>query len=94
MGLDPSIDKNLCDVHVQMGPDKLGLRQDTATESVVTNFSVPSYLLVEGHVSWLRTVHPLLTLNSFSKWFLPLEKRKTLSSIMDGHQKRGMCCSG
>ena len=30
-------------------------------------------------------MHPLLTINFFSKWFLPLEKRK-MSSIMDGLQ--------
>ena len=36
------------------------------TEPVIAHFSVPSELLVEGQVSGLGTVHPLLTLNVFS----------------------------
>ena len=59
-----------------------------STEPVVANFFVPSDFLDEGQVSGLGTVHPLLTLNFFSKWFLPLFKRRTLSYVMDGLQKR------
>ena len=29
-GREPLTDKNLCGVHAQTGPDKLGLRQDIA----------------------------------------------------------------
>ena len=41
-------------------------------ESVVANSFVPSDFLVDGQVSWLGNVHPLLTLNFFSTWILPL----------------------
>ena len=41
-------------------------------ESVVTNSFVPSDFLVDGQVSGLGTVHPLLTMNFFSTWILPL----------------------
>ena len=41
-------------------------------ESVVANSFVPSDFLVDGQVSGLGTVHPLLTLNFFSAWILPL----------------------
>ena len=41
-------------------------------ESVVTNSFVPSDFLVDGQVSGLGTVHPLLTLSFFSTWILPL----------------------
>ena len=61
-------------------------------ESVITNSFVPSDFLVEGQVSGLGAVHPLLTLNFFSTWILPLHvvlKRKSLSSVMDGLQRRG-----
>ena len=40
-------------------------------ESVVANSFVPSDLLVDGQVSGLRTVHPLLTLSFISTW-IPL----------------------
>ena len=43
---------------------------------------------MEGQVIGLGTVHILLTLNLFSSWFPPFEKRKTLSSAMDGIQKK------
>ena len=59
-----------------------------STEPTVTNSSVPSDFLVEGQDSGLGTTHPFLTLNVFRTLFFPLEKRKTLSSVMDGHQKR------
>ena len=58
-------------------------------ESVVANSFVPSDFLVDGQVSGLGTVHPLLTLNFFSTWILPLHvvsstlKRKSSSSVMD-----------
>ena len=69
-------------------------------ESVVANSFVPLDFLVDGQVSGLGTVHPLLTLNFFSTWILPLHavsstlKRKSLSSIMDGLQRRyiGLYC--
>ena len=53
-----------------------------STEPVVADSSLPSDFLVEGQVSVLGTAHPLLTLNIFSTWFLPLQKRKKLSSII------------
>ena len=49
---------------------------------------MPSDFLVDGQVSGLGTVQSLLTLSFFSTRFLPLFKRKTLSSAMDGLQKR------
>ena len=63
-------------------------------ESVVTNYFVPSDFLVDGQVSGLGTVHPLLTLSFFSTWILPLHvvssalMRKSSSSVMDGLQRR------
>ena len=65
-----------------------------STESVVASSFVPSDFLVDGQVSGLGTVHPLLTFNFFSTWILPLHvvsstlKRKSSSSIMDGLQRR------
>ena len=41
-------------------------------ESVVAGSFVQSYFLVDGQVSGLGTVHPLLTLRFFSTWILPL----------------------
>ena len=41
-------------------------------ESVLTNSFVPSDFLVDGQVSGLGTVHPLLILSFFSTWILPL----------------------
>ena len=41
-------------------------------ESVVANSFVPSDFLVDGQVSGLGTVHPLLTLSFISTWILPL----------------------
>ena len=41
-------------------------------ESVVASSFVPSDFLVDGQVSGLGTVHPLLTFNFFSTWILPL----------------------
>ena len=41
-------------------------------ESVVTNSFVPSDFLVDGQVSGLGTVYPLLILSFFSAWILPL----------------------
>ena len=40
--------------------------------SVVASSFVPSDFLVDGQVSGLGNVHPLLTLNFFSAWILPL----------------------
>ena len=63
-------------------------------ESVVVNSFVPSDFLVDGQVSGLGTVHPLLNLDFFSTWILPLHvvfsmlKRKSSSSTMDGLQRR------
>ena len=65
-----------------------------STESVVARFFVPSDFLVDGQVSGLGTVHPLLTLSFYGTWILPLHvvsstfKRKSLSSVMDGLQRR------
>ena len=41
-------------------------------DSVVAISFVPSDFLVDGHVSGLGNVHPLLTLNFLSTWILPL----------------------
>ena len=63
-------------------------------ESVVANSFVPSDFLVDGQVSGLGTVHPLITLSFVSTWILPLHvvsstlKRKSSSSVMDGLQRR------
>ena len=63
-------------------------------DSVVANSFVPSDFLVDGQVSGLGTVHPLLTLSFVSTWILPLHvvsstlKRKSSSSVMDGLQRR------
>ena len=63
-------------------------------ESVVANSFVPSDFLVDGQVSGLGTVHPLLTLSFVSTWILPLHvvsstlKWKSSSSVMDGLQRR------
>ena len=63
-------------------------------ESVVANSFVPSDFLVDGQVSGLGTVHPLLTLSFVSTWILPLYivpstlKRKSSSSVKDGLQRR------
>ena len=42
-----------------------------SNESVVANSFVPSNFIVDGQVSGLGTVHPLLTLSFFSTWNLP-----------------------
>ena len=57
------------------------------TEPVIANSSVPSDFLVEGQVSGLGTVHPLLTLKFISTWFLPLHMKRKVSSVMDGLRK-------
>ena len=63
-------------------------------ESVVANSIVSSDFLVDGQVSGLGTVHPLLTLNFFSTWILPLLvvsstlKTMSSSSVIDGLQRR------
>ena len=63
-------------------------------ESVVANSFVPSDFLVDGQISGLGNVHPLLTLSFVSTWILPLHvvsstlKRKSSSSVMDGLQRR------
>ena len=49
---------------------------------------------MDGHVSGMGSVHPLLTLIFFSTWILPLHvvsstlKRNSSSSVMDGLQRR------
>ena len=66
-------------------------------ESVVANSFVPWDSLVDGQVSGLGTVHPLITISFVSTWILPLHvvsstlKRKSSSSIMDGLQRRRTC---
>ena len=56
-------------------------------EPVVANVSVSSDFLVEGQVSGLGTMHPLLILSFGSTWFLPLKKGKMVSSVMDRLQQ-------
>ena len=41
-------------------------------ESVIASSFVPSDFLVDGQVSGLGTVHPLLTLSFFGTWIIPL----------------------
>ena len=71
-----------------------GRKLQPSIESVVANSFVPSDFLVDGHVSGLETVHPLLTLSFLSTWILPLHvvsstlKRESSSSVMDGLQRR------
>ena len=50
-----------------------------STESIVANSFVPSDFLVDGQVSGLGTVHPLLTLDFFSTWILPLHVVSTFN---------------
>ena len=59
-----------------------------SNEPVMANYSVPADFLVEGQVSGLGTVHPLLTISFLSTWFLPLEMRNTMSSVMNGLQTK------
>ena len=60
-------------------------------ESVVASSFVPSDFLVDGQVSGLGTVYPLLSLMFFCTWILHVPfsmlKRKS-SSAMDGLQRR------
>ena len=48
-------------------------------ESVVANSFVPSDFLVDGQVSGLGTVHPLLTLDFFSTWIPSLHVVSTFN---------------
>ena len=59
-----------------------------STETAVANSLMPSDILVEGEISGLGTVHTILTVNFLCMQLIPLFKRKMLSSIMDGLQKR------
>ena len=56
-----------------------------STEPNVANLYVPSDFLEEGKFTelWTLSYRGLDPLNIISTWFLPLEKRKTLSSVMD-----------
>ena len=71
-----------------------GRKLQPSIEAVVANSFVPSDFLVDGQVSGLGTVYPLLTINFISTWILPLHvvsstlKRKSSSSEMDGLQRR------
>ena len=49
-----------------------GRKLQPSIESVVANSFEPLDFLVDGQVSGLGTVHPLLTLSFFSTWILPL----------------------
>ena len=72
-------------------------------ESVVANSFVPSDFLVDGQISGLGTVHPLLTLRFFSTWILSLHVmsccvfnvEKEVVVIRDGwtpkKKKRNIC---
>ena len=80
---------------LRLGPRLAKTRTKTPSiESVVASSFVPSDFLVDGQVSGLGTVHPLLTLSFVSTWILPLHvvsstlKRKSSSSVMDGLQRR------
>ena len=56
--------------------------------------SIESVFLVDGQVSVLGTVHPLLIFSFVGSWILTLHvvsstlKRKSSSSVMDGLQRR------
>ena len=66
--------QNPSGVHAQAVPTNWvsGRTVQPSIESVVANSFVPSDFLVDGQVSGLGAVHPLLTLNFFSTWILPL----------------------
>ena len=78
---------------MEVGPKKWvsGWTLQPSIEPVIASSSVPSDFLVECQVSGLGTVHPLLTYDFITTWFLPLHMcRQMLSSIMDGLLKRDM----
>ena len=49
-----------------------------STEPVVANVSTQSHFLVEGHNSGLGSVHPILTINSFTTWSLPFSQEEDI----------------
>ena len=68
-----------------------GMTLQPSIDLVVANSFVPSDFLVDDQVSGLGTVHPLLTLNFFSTWVLPLHltigvvvRMSTLDTNVDG----------
>ena len=95
-GREPPTDKTRVASMCRRVPTNLvsGRTLQPSVESVVANSFVPSDFLVDGQVSGLGTVHPLLIMNFFSTWILPFHvvsstlKRKSLSSVMDGLQRR------
>ena len=97
-GREPPIDKTRVVSMRRRVPTNLvsGRTLQPSIESVVANSFAPSDFLVDGQVSGLETVHPLLTLNFLSAWIMPLHvvsstlKRKSSSSVMDGLQRRSI----
>ena len=95
-GIEPPTDKTRVVSTRRRVPTNLvsGRTLQPSIESVVANSLVPSDFLVDGQVSWMGTVYPLLTINFFSTFILPLHvvssmlKRKSSSSVMDGLQRR------
>ena len=97
-GMEPPTDKTLVVSTCRQDPTNWvsGRTLQPSIESVVANSFVLSDFLVDGQVSGLGTVHPLLTLHFLSTWILPLHvvscsttlKSKSSSSVMDGLQRR------
>ena len=73
-GREPPTDKTCVVFTRRRVPTNLvsGRTLQPSIESVVANSFVPSDFIVDGQVSGLGTVQPLLTLNLFSTWNLPL----------------------
>ena len=73
-GREPPADKShVASTHRQVPTNWVsGRTLQTSIESVVVNSFVPSDFLVDGQVSGLGTVHPILTINVHSTWIHPL----------------------
>ena len=83
-GKGTSTDKNrVVSTRRQVPTDFVFGRTLQPSHTLVTNSFVPSDFLVDDQVSGLGTVHPLITLDFFSSWILPLHV-VFLSSIILG----------
>ena len=92
-GREPPTDKTRVVSTLRLVPTNWvsGRTLQPSIESVVANSFVPSDFLVDGQVSGLGTVHPLLAIHFISTWILHAGsstlKRKSSSSVMDGLQR-------
>ena len=73
-GREPPTDKTRVESTRRWVPTNwvFGRKLQPSIESVVANSFVPSDFLVDGQVSGLGTMLPLLTLTFLSTWILPL----------------------